>query len=367
LRTLRAIATGVLVAAVLMVGLLPAAAQAAGPGVTLYVNTQPRPVDIPGGRFAGGVPLQSLLQAARIDVTTVAFVTVARPDGGLITLRRGDIAGAQISDNGTTTRFVRGGGTSVSATVSDGPLQINVNSGDISVIASVDRSNVNAGTGVTFSADVRFAPPGAQLTYRWDFGDGSPPKTGRTIKHVYRDGNNYQARVSVTGSGGSTQRCATYCAGTDAVDVTVGDPPQQPKSATPSPGAGTGDPNAAGSATGTGGGGQGGSGGSGAGTGSDPSGTTDPAAAAKPKPKPKPQPPKRPFGVTISGVLINDAGTTVEKLPAGKAAGAPKGQRQTAGSGSDTGIEVPLSGLLAVTLISLGALRERRGVRLRLA
>jgi hypothetical protein len=347
-----------------MVGLLPAAAQAAGPGVTLFVNTQPRPIDIPGSRFAGGVSVLALVQASGTNVATVAFVTVARSDGGVITLRRGDLASARISDDGTTTRFVRGGGTTVSATASDGPLQVNVNSGDISVIASVDRSNVNAGTGVTFSASVRFAPPGARLSYKWDFGDGSPPKTGRTIKHVYQAGNNYQARVSVTGSGGSTSRCATYCAGTDAVDVTVGDPPQQPKSQTPSPGAGTGDPNAAGSATGTGGGGQGGSGGSGAGTGSDPAGTTDPAAAAKPKPKPKPE---RPFGVTISGVLINDAGTTVEKLPSGKAAGAPKGQRQTAGSGSDTGIEVPLSGLLAMTLISLGALRERRGVRLRLA
>jgi len=367
LRNLRAIATALLVAAGLTVGLLPAAAQAAGPGVTLFVNTQPQPVDIPGDRFAGGVSMSSLLQDNGVDVTTVSFVTVARADGGLITLRQADLASAQISDNGTTTRFVRGRGTSVSATASTGPLQINVNSGDISVMASVDRPQVNAGTGVTFSVRVRFAPPGAQLSYKWDFGDGSPPKTGRTIKHVYDAGNNYQARVTVTGSGGSTQRCATYCVGTDAVDVTVGDPPQQPTSTTPSPGSGTGDPNAAGSATGTGGGGQGGSGGNAAGTGSDPSGTSDPAATATPKPKPKPKPPERPFGVTISGVLIEDTGATVKKLPSGKAAGAPKGQQQTGGSGSDNGIEIPLTGLLAMTFISLGALRERRGVKLRVA
>jgi hypothetical protein len=348
-----------------MVGLLPAAAQAAGPGVTLFVNTQPRPIDIPGGRFADGVSVFALVQATGANAANVAFVTVARNDGGLITLRRGEFGSARISDDGRTTRFVRGGVTAVSATASDGPLQVNINTGDISVTASVDRSHVNAGTGVTFSASVRFAPPGAQLTYEWDFGDGSPPKTGRTIKHVYDTGNNYQARVRVTGAGGSTQRCGTSCVGTDSVDVTVGDPPPQPTSTTPSPGSGTGDPNAAGTADGTGGGGQGGSGGSGAGTGRDPSGTSDPAAAAKPKPKPKP--PKQPFGVTISGVLIDDAGMTVKKLPSGKAAGAPKGQRQTAGSGSDRGIEIPLSGLLALTCISLGALRERRGVRLRLA
>jgi hypothetical protein len=365
LRSLRAIATGVLVAAVLLVGLLPAAAQAAGPGVTLFVNTQPQPVDITGDRFAGGVSMSALLQENGVDVATVSFVTVTRADGGLVTLRRVDLAAARISDDGTTTRFVRGRGASVSATASTGPLQINVNSGDISVIASVDRPQVNAGTAVTFSVRVRFSPPGARLSYKWDFGDGSPPKAGRTIKHVYDAGNNYQARVTVTGSGGSTQRCATYCVGTDSVDVTVGDPPPQPTSTTPSPGSGTGDPNAAGSADGTGGGGQGGSGGSGAGTGSDPSGAADPSAAVEePKPKPKP---RKPFGVTISGVLIDETGATVKKLPSGKAAGAPKGQRQSAGSGSDRGIEIPLSGLLAMAFVSLGALRERRGVRLRVA
>jgi hypothetical protein len=368
LRRLRSIVTALLLCAGLTAGLLPAAAYAAGPGATLFVNTDPRPIDLPGDSFAGGVSVRLLLEENGVDVAVVSFVTVTRADGGLITLRRGDLASpsSRISDNGTTTRFVRRDGASVSATAASGPLQINVNGGDISVTASVDQNRVDAGATVAFGARVHFAPPGAQLTYEWDFGDGSVPKRGLSVRHVYDAGSDYQARVTVRGSGGSTQRCATSCAGTDAVDVTVGDPPPQPTTTTPSPGSGTGDPNVPGSSSGTGGGGQGGSGGNGSGTGTDPSAASTPAPAAKPKPKPKPKP-EKPFGVPISGVLIDDPGVVVTKLPSGTAAGAPKGPRQSGGGASPGGIEIPLTGLLAMAFISLGALRERRGVRLRVA
>lgn len=368
MRHLRAIATTLLLAAGLALGLLPAAAHAAGPGVTLYVNTQPRPIDIPGGRFSGGVTIRGLLQQNGIVPEAVTFINVTRPDGGLIVLRQGDF-GAVIIDNGTVTRFVRGNDR-VSATDADGPIQINVNGGDISVEASVNRSRIKSGERVTFSVRVRFAPPGAQLRYSWDFGDGSPPQSGlssTSVAHVYTLPGNHQARVTVSGAGGSTGRCATSCAGTDDVDVTVGETPVPP----PAPPAGSG----AGGGTGTGsgagtGGGQGGTGaGSGSGTGSDPAGTPEPPAAAKPEPEPKPKPkPKKPFGVTISGVLIDDPGTTLTKLPSGAAAGgAPAGRRPSARDEGDRGIEIPLSGLLAMLFVSVGALRERRGVKLRLA
>jgi hypothetical protein len=369
LRGLRSIVTALLLCTGLTAaGLLPAAAYAAGPGVTLFVNTTPRPIDLSGDDFAGGVPLRSLLQDNGVDIAAVSFVTITRADGGLITLRRVDLASssARITDDGTTTRFVSPGGRRVSATADSGPLQINVNGGDISVVASVDRNHVDAGATVTFSVRVRFAPPGAQLSYQWDFGDGSMPKSGLAVRHVYDVASNYQARVTVRGSAGSTPRCATSCAGTDAVDVTVGDPPPQPATTTPSPGSGTGDPNVPGSSSGTGGGGQGGSGGDASGTGTNPSAASTPAPAAKPKPKPKPKP-EKPFGVTISGVLIDDPGVVVSKLPSGTAAGAPKGPRQSGGGASPGGIEIPLTGLLAMAFISLGALRERRGVKLRVA
>lgn len=373
--------------------------------MTLFVNTNPQPIDIPGSRFAAGdVPpttytrraspgqagtkvtlrglsLRALLEQNGVDPDSISFVNIIRGDGSQVTIPQADIADpppfpegpALITDDGATTRFfrpVRGryatnAKDEVYATAATGGLQIYVDGGDVSVVASVDRPTVSAGRSVTFSASVRYSPPGAQLTFEWDFGDGSPPQSGKRIKHVYEVGGNYQARVSARGTGGTTQRCATYCAGTDAVDVTVGAAPERPTTTVPNPGSGTGDPNAPGSSAGTGGGGQGGSGGSSTGTGT---GATSGKAKAKPKAKkPPPPPPKKPFGVTISGVLIDDTGATVRKLPAGEPAGAPRGPREAAGGDSDRTLEIPLAGLAAFAVFSLGALRERRGVKLRIA
>jgi len=357
-----------LLSAGLMLGLMPAAAQAAGPGVTLFLTTNPTPIDLPGARFSGGQSISSLIAQNGVDPAGVTFVTVSRGDGGLVTLKRGQLGGAVIIDNGTTTRFVSGGGAGgreeVTATNDSGPLQVNVNGGDISVVASVNRSEVQAGTSVTFSVRVRFGPPGAALSHEWDFGDGTPPERGKTVTHTYEFANNYQARVTVSGANGATGRCETSCAGTDDVEVTVGEPPEQPTTTTPAPGSGTGTSGTPGSSSGTGGGGQGGTGG-GSGTGTTPSAEPDPAPAA-PEPKPPP-PPKKPFGVPISGVLINDPGTTIKKLPSGESAGAAEGPRATRGGEDGNAIEIPISGALAVAFITLGALRERRGVKLRLA
>lgn len=357
---LRAIATALLLAAGLLLGPIPAAAQAAGPGVTLFINNIPRPIDIPGERFSGGMSIRALLAQYRIPLELVTFVNVTRVDSGQIALTQRDF-GATIVDNGTTTRFVRGA-TTITATDDTGPLQISVNGGDMSVTASASRNRIEAGESVTFSVRVRFAPPGAQLSYKWDFNDGSAPVSGRSPTHVFKLGGDYQPRVTVSGTSGSTGRCATTCIGTDDVGVTVGEPEPQP---TAPPGVPGGTGTGSGSETGSGSG-SGGSGGTGSGSGSDPSGTAQPEPAAKPKPKPKPKP-EKPFGVTISGVLINDTGETVEKLPGGTAAGAPEGRRQSTESDPPGGIQIPLAGLLAMGFVSLGALRERRGVKLRLA
>jgi hypothetical protein len=360
LRSLRSIVTALLLLAGLTLGLLPAAAQAAGPGVSLTVNTQPE-IRIAGARFAGGMTIRRLLLEHNVDPESVTFINVTDEDSGQIALQKGDF-GAVISDNGTETRFV-GGGARVRATRSDGPIQISVNGGDIKVEASVSRDRIEAGETVTFSVSVQFKPPGAQLRYSWDFGDGTFKNglASTSISHRYKLPGPHPARVTVSGLGGSTGRCATSCIGTDDVNVTVGEPPEQPPAP---PGGGGTDPNGTGTGSGTGSG-QGGSGGTGSGTGTDPDGTSQSPAAATPKPKPKPKP--KPFGVTISGVLINDPGTTVNKLSQGSAAGAPRGRRQSGDDNGDFGIEIPLSGLLAMAFISLGALRERRGVKLRLA
>jgi hypothetical protein len=66
-------------------------------------------------------------------------------------------------------------------------------------------------------------------------------------------------------------------------------------------------------------------------------------------------------------VLINDKGTTVRKLPAGEPAGAAEGVRAVNGGDTPGSVPLGLGGLLAVGVMWVGALRERRDVRLRVA
>jgi len=165
--------------------------------------------------------------------------------------------------------------------------------------------------------------------------------------------------------------CTMRCSGTEQVSVDVGEAPEQPEDVTA--GGANGTPGGAGSSGGTGGGGNGGTGGgsgSGAGTatgGEDPSATDEPDPKPEPKPEPKPKPPPKPFGTTISGVLINDTGTTARKLPGGRPAGAEEGVRAVRGGETAGSFPLGAGGLLALLIMWVGALRERRAVRLRVA
>jgi hypothetical protein len=409
LRNLRAIATALLLAAGLTLGFGPAVAHAGGPGVTLFTSSSAQPITLSGDQVAagdvpantvytrrasagdpgtkirlGGVSVRALLLQNDVDPDAITFVNITRADGGQVTLRRADLADpppfpegpALFSDDGSATTFLRpvrgryatNAKDEVVATADSGPLQVYVDGGDIPVVASATPLTVKAGETVTFTARVSFKPPGARLSYEWDFGDSTTTRGSATVTHRYDSAGNRQARISVRGRGGYTQQCATFCAGTDAVNVQVGEVPAQPTTTQTTPGGGNGNPQAAGSSTGTGGGGQGGFGGNSAGTGTTPTARKPSAATpAKPKPKPLPPPPKEPFGVTISGVLINDTGEAVRKLPSGAPAGARKGEQESRGGNTDRALEIPVSAVLAFAVVCLGALRERRGVKLRLA
>jgi len=66
-------------------------------------------------------------------------------------------------------------------------------------------------------------------------------------------------------------------------------------------------------------------------------------------------------------VLIDDTGASARKLPGGRPAGAEAGVRAVRGGDTPGSFPLGLGGLLALGVMWVGALRERRGVRLRVA
>jgi hypothetical protein len=415
--------------------LVPAGALASGPGVTVFSKDRAQPITLSGAQIAaaadvparaytlrerpgsagrtirlGGLSVRGLLRLAGIAPSSVRFVSVVRANGSLAVLRHSDLGGfaegpALVSDDGSSTRFFRparssGGTTDNVVSSSAGPLEITVDGGTLlAVKATASARKVQRGKPVTFSARVRFPPPGAQITYRWNFGDGTTA-VGQRVTHSFDVDAEQQVQVSARGTNGSTAICATICGGVAAVDVRVGNPraaPDAPDAG--SPGSGTGNPQAAGSGTGVGAGGVGGSGG---GTTPGANGTTDvqavvrelarqrarqhareraaarrlreaaqrEAVAERALDRAAPAERTRPL-LTVTGVLLAGQGAAITgKLPpppAEQPAGSPKGAQAARGGAQDDSTPVPVTALLAFLVIVLGALRERRGVRLRIA
>ncbi len=392
--------------AVLLAG--GAASAQAGPGVVLRKDAGSPTKFISGGQIAGasdaggtytlrerpgdpgerislrGVSMRGLLDLAGFNPAAVQFVQILGGDGSVITMTGPEINSppfpegpAIVTDEGSKTRFVKparsSGGTSENVISAPGTaLEMTVEGGSLlSIRATATPGTVKTGQTVTFHADVRFAPAGASFIYTWDFQDGATG-SGATVTHRFRTSGDLEPRVTVRGSGGSTAQCQSVCEGTETVNVTVtGETRDGPL------GTSDGDGGAASL------GGSGGSGG-GSGTGSGGSGTDDTAfgayAPAKPQkaiPRPRERPePHLPFsadpasgaGKTIvQGILLSGSGKTVkDALSKGSPGGSPKPQKGEAGVPSDPS-RVGIALALAAAIMWLGALQERRRVRLRVA
>jgi hypothetical protein len=365
--------------AVVLLGAVPAMALA-GPGVTLRQGSDP-PRLVTGAQIGRGVSIRGLLRLAGFNPGAVRFVQVVGDGGNVLTLLGADMDSAYVSDDGANTRFVnpghggRGGRDDV-VSAPNTPIEMTVDGGSLlSVRLHASPTKVKVGQSVTFSASVRFTPPGVQLDYTWDFGDGTRG-VGAQVTHQYTVSGDLQAQVKVQGANGSTSQCATVCGGVASVDVQVEGRqrrPQQPR----------GMPQGGGSSPSLGGTGSGGTG-TGTGTGSGGAGGSAGASASTPKPARRKPPPLRaqrpephsPFssdpasgaGKTIvQGVLLASAGTAIEGgLPPGKAAGGAKPAQGVTGTVKDSS-QIGGSLALALAIVSLGALRERRSVRLRVA
>ena len=74
----------------------------------------------------------------------------------------------------------------------------------------------NAPLDVLFTSEAT-DPDDDELTYLWEFGDGDTASDVDRIRHVYRQGGTYTAKLTVTDEGGLTA--------SSTVSVTVGNPP----------------------------------------------------------------------------------------------------------------------------------------------
>ncbi len=75
-------------------------------------------------------------------------------------------------------------------------------------------------TTIAFDASASADPDGHPLSYRWDFGDGSPAVTGVRVAHTYPEGGSYPVVLSVDDGRGLQN--STHTA---AMTVTINDPP----------------------------------------------------------------------------------------------------------------------------------------------
>jgi len=411
-RDLRGVARRVLAATALSVFALLGAGTAsalAGPGILLSQGSGTDLTPITGAQIAGatnsggtytvrerpggpsskitlrGATIRSLLSVVGIDASTVTFVNVVGGDGSVINLSKSEIDGgfpegpALVTDEGGTTRFFKpvsgAGGTSENVTSVPGtPLEMTVDGGSLlSISASASPRRVKTGQTVTFTANVQSAPPGAQLTYLWDFGDGTRG-IGKTITHQYSVSGDLQAQVKVQGSGGTTARCSGVCGGVKAVDITVTGRERGPEQSQGTP-TGTGPSTNFG---GTGGTGSGDGSGNGSATGGNGTGAQ---TAPKPQPKAPTQRAQRPESrspfskdpesgdgkTIIRGVLLASQGKAIEGgLPESKAGGSPKPQKGVPGTPTEGG-QLAAGLAFALAMMSMGALQERRRVRLPLA
>ncbi|HEX7408352.1 MAG TPA: PKD domain-containing protein [Candidatus Binatia bacterium] len=83
--------------------------------------------------------------------------------------------------------------------------------GDCIVVADADPDYGPPPLAVTFSAEAECNA--GQPTYKWNFGDGSPPNSETNPTHTYAKAGDYTASVAITGPGGATA--------SDEVDITV--------------------------------------------------------------------------------------------------------------------------------------------------
>lgn len=134
-----------------------------------------------------GLSIRGLLRIAGFDPDAVDFISLVRPDGSLATLKHAEFADpppfaegpAIVADERGETRYlrpVRGPGSTNAhdSFAVSAALDVTVGGGVLlAVRTSASPRRTSARHAVSFGARVRFSPPGATLSYSWNFGDGT--------------------------------------------------------------------------------------------------------------------------------------------------------------------------------------------------
>lgn len=305
---------------------------------------RPRKVNV-----RGGIPLVDVLEAAEIDPYSFGHVRIARPDGGTVVLSRDEIIDPGplppvLYTDGEEVRFIRQSagrgdlnyidefaliGAAMTMELRRGaPLQAKI---------KMSPSNPQPNEEVSFSAEVRNAPEGERLSYRWSFGDGDTSSRPE-VTHTFLKRRRYSVVLTVTSSDDEAGDSA-------ALEVSVGEESEEEESETDTPAAAPSPPVTS--------------------TPYPPQSGTPVTPAPAPSPVPLPPPPtagsKRSDGL-IEGNLLADASTS----PGSATASALRAARAEPIDVKDEALGVSAAAwalAAALTLLGFGALLEARRTR----
>lgn len=154
--------------------------------------------------------------------------TSVDPDGGIVSFHW-EFGDGTTSDSGAVVRhtYATSGRFPAVLTVTDDRGA--TDSQTMSVVANIDPTadfdvtDVSDDPGnedLTFAFDAGAGsdPDGTIVSYRWEFGDGTPPATGQTVQHTFDQPSEYDVTLTVTDDLGGTGTA------TQTVDATGTDP-----------------------------------------------------------------------------------------------------------------------------------------------
>ncbi len=112
-----------------------------------------------------------------------------------------------------TVRLVVNDNSESACSISDDTILVNLNKSPIAEAG--DNQITCTGNEVIFDGSGSSVEPGDVISYNWDFGDGATA-VGQTVSHVYNQGGNYKATLTVDDGKGT--RCSVS---TDSLNVSV--------------------------------------------------------------------------------------------------------------------------------------------------